>query len=46
MEERLDDAIWILKTHAENANPMRHPLQGMAYAYPQSMTEALQVSSS
>eukprot|EP00794_Sanderia_malayensis_P019415 gene19415-21339_t len=43
MEERLDDAIWVLKSHAEN--PSMRGVAGLGYpsaAYPQGMTEALQ----
>ena len=45
MEERLDDAIWVLKSHAENPTMRGIPPMGYpAAAYPQGMTEALQVS--
>ena len=44
MEERLDDAIWVLKSHAENPTMRGVPPMGYpAAAYPQGMTEALQV---
>ena len=44
MEERLDDAIWVLKSHAENPTMRGVPPLGYpAAAYPQGMTEALQV---
>ncbi len=44
MEERLDDAIWVLKSHAENPSMRGMPPLGYpAAAYPQGMTEALQV---
>ncbi|XP_065063748.1 transcription factor 12-like isoform X3 [Rhopilema esculentum] len=43
MEERLDDAIWVLKSHAENPTMRGMPPMGYpAAAYPQGMTEALQ----
>eukprot|EP00112_Aurelia_sp_Birch-Aquarium-sp1_P001697 Seg1184.2 transcript_id=Seg1184.2/GoldUCD/mRNA.D3Y31 product="Transcription factor 12" protein_id=Seg1184.2/GoldUCD/D3Y31 len=43
MEERLDDAIWVLKSHAENPTLRGMPPMGYpAAAYPQGMTEALQ----
>jgi len=43
MEERLDDAIWVLKSHAENPTMRGVPPLGYpAAAYPQGMTEALQ----
>ena len=45
MEERLDDAIWVLKSHAENPTLRGMPPMGYpAAAYPQGMTEALQVN--
>ena len=44
MEERLDDAIWVLKSHAETPTLRGMPPMGYpAAAYPQGMTEALQV---
>ena len=47
MEERLDDAIWVLKSHAENPTLRGMPPMGYpAAAYPQGMTEALQVNMS